>query len=126
MSSSQERILSKRRRDWRALALCSIAIISVAAFAVACIWVLFEPSLRSRLTLSVGLAFDIVGVVLVGLTLVRPYQDPTDADTQFLSHHEPWRTQAVVAHQERLVLPMQIGLCAIVAGFVLQVISAWL
>lgn len=66
------------------------------------------------------------GVLLVGLTLLWPYRDPTAEGRQFLSHHEPFRSQAVVAHQERLTLPMQIGLCVIVIGFLLQLLSVWL
>lgn len=104
----------------------SLALVLGASVVVLLVCLVFDAPVRGKVVVSVGLVFDIAGVLLVGLTLLWPYRDPTGEGRQFVSHHEPFRSQAVVAHQERLTLPMQVGLCVIVIGFLLQLLSVWL
>lgn len=126
MESSSQHILEDRRAHRRRLMLWLSFAFAGAAFLVIATYLLSEPSLRSGAVGSAGLILDIVGACLVALPLFRPYKDPVAEGKQFLSQHEPWRTHSIVQHQERLMLPMQVGAGLLVVGFVVQLVAPWL
>lgn len=89
------------------------------------VWFGSSGAMRPKLLATVGLVLDVIGAAMVALPLFFPYKDPVKEGTQFLSYHEPYRTTAVSAHQEKLTLPMQIGAALFVLGFIFQVVSQW-
>ena len=125
MQSSKERILAARRehryRLFRWLLIVAFAVAALVLLA----WCVPSPASRGKWISSLGLLLDVIGASMVALPLFRPYKDPVKDGTQFLSYYEPHRTAAVVQHQERLTLPMQVGASIFVAGFVLQLVGLW-
>jgi len=96
-----------------------VAVLVLLAWYVPC------PTTRGKWIGSLGLLLDAVGASLVALPLFKPYKDPVKDGVQFLSYYEPHRTAAVMQHQERLTLPMQVGASIFIVGFILQLVSLW-
>lgn len=125
MQSSAERILSVRRRHTKRLWLFIGLILMIAALLGFILWFTCPVNTRVRWFASVGLVLDVLGATLVALPLFFPYRDPVKKGMQFLEYYEPHRSAAVVQHQEKLTLPMQVGAALFVLGFIFQLISQW-
>lgn len=125
MESSAQRIRAERRRHNRKLLLWLGPILFLELAAGLAIWFGIAGAYRPKWLASVGLVLDVFGAGLVALPLFMPYRDPVKEGMQFLSYYEPHRTAAVVRHQEKLTLPMQVGAALFISGFVFQLLSQW-
>lgn len=125
MESSAQRIQAERRTHNRKLLIWLGPILFLALAAGLAIWFGICGALRPKWLASVGLVLDVFGAGLVALPLFNPYRDPAKEGMQFLSYYEPHRTTAVVKHQEKLTLPMQVGAALFISGFLFQLISQW-
>jgi hypothetical protein len=125
MESSAQRIQAERRTHNRKLLMWLGSILVLALVVGLAIWFGISGSLRPKWLASVGLVLDVIGAGLVALPLFNPYRDPVKEGMQFLSYYEPHRSAAVLRHQEKLTLPMQVGAALFISGFIFQLLSQW-
>lgn len=125
MESSTQRIQAERRAHSRKLLMWLGPILVLIFIVGLAVWFGISGPLRPKWLASVGLVLDVVGAGLVALPLFNPYRDPVKEGTQFLSYYEPYRSTAVVRHQEKLTLPMQVGAALFISGFIFQLLSQW-